>query len=533
MSSHPLQEHGSRWALPAFIVLQVLVMLVAISGESFWIDEFWSAHFAGLPTFGDWVDLVSIPSGSQTPLHFLHMFLWGRVFELSEWALRMANLPLFVLGQVCLYLALRPYPRAFSALLLTISALHPVVWQYADEARQYMLMYTGSEMILAYLLHLHGQREAWGRGRQTVSPGFTAVFIAGGLLLFGASLLGAFWVLSAGLYTAYLHHRHYDWRYLTRGITGAGLLFFLVCTAGLSAYYLQSILQGAGGSRLATTTPASLAFAGYELLGLSGLGPGRNDLRDDGIRALKPYASVLAVAAGLLLAAAALGLRSARQRFGGWHWAVVVALVVFPVAVVVLSGFLMHWRVVGRHLLGTLPVVNLVLALGLYSLWAVPGRAAKLRRALAVSVVLVLAVSALSLRFAERHRKDDYHSAADLAKAALAQGERVWWAADFVGAVFYRVPGSFDYMGELTGDHRPPACQDLPGAQAVANLPPDCLAGLSPPDLVLLTKPETFDRTGAIAAVLATGGYTLVQALPAFEVWRLPPSQTAPPAATQ
>jgi hypothetical protein len=348
-------------------------------------------------------------------------------------------------------------------------------------------------------------------------------------MLFGASLLGAFWVLSASVYAAYLHHGHYDWRYLMRGITAAGLLFFLVCTAGLSAYYLQSILQGAGGSRLATTTPASLAFAGYELLGLSGLGPGRNELRDDGIGALKPHAVTLAAAAGLLLAAAALGVRAARQRFDGWHWAVVVGLVLFPVAVVVLSGFLMHWRVVGRHLLATLPVVNLVLALGLYSLWTAAGRRAALRRAMVLAVLLTLAASALSLRFSDRHRKDDYHSAADLAKAALLQGQRVWWAADFVGAVFYRVPGDFDYLGELTGDHRTPNCQDLPGAQAVANFFPDCLAGLSLPDLVLLSKPETFDRHGAVAAVLATPGYVKVQDLPAIEVWRAVPGRMTPP----
>jgi hypothetical protein len=527
-TNHDTLPTGAR-ALALFALSQVAVMLVAISGESLWIDEFWTEHFASLPSLQALVDLIMVPSGSQTPLHFLHFFLWGRVFYLGEWTLRLANLPLFLVGQVSLYLALRPYPRTWAWLVLTLGALHPMVWQYADEARPYMMMIAGSQMILAYLLHLHARLDDGLPAGRPVSLGFTAMFVAGGILLFGASLLGAFWVFSAAVYAGYLHHRSLGWRYLTRGLTPGLLLLFLASTAVLSVYYVNSILNGAGGSRVSSSSPATMAFSAYELLGLSGLGPSRHDLRDGGVAALKAYAPVLAVALVLLLVALGRGVREARARLARADWLLVVGLAVFPVAVVLLSGFAMQWRVLGRHLLATLPLLNLVLALGLFMLWSGRGRGRSARRLLVAGVLLALLASSVSQRFAERHRKDDYRTAAQRALTSLAQGQQVWWGADFIGAVYYRVPGTFDVMGELTGDHQPPSCADLPGAQAVANLSVDCLQGLSRPDLVVLARPETFDRFGAITAYLTAGGYTKVEELPAIDIWRsASPPATAP-----
>jgi hypothetical protein len=182
-----------------------------------------------------------------------------------------------------------------------------------------------------------------------------------------------------------------------------------------------------------------------------------------------------------------------------------------------------------QHLLATLPLLNLVLALGLFMLWSGGGRGRSARRVVVAGVLLALLASSVSQRFAERHRKDDYRTAAQRALTSLAQGQQVWWGADFIGAVYYRVPGTFDVMGELTGDHQPPSCADLPGAQAVANLSVDCLQGLSRPDLVVLARPETFDRFGAITAYLTAGGYTKVEELPAIDIWRsASPPATAP-----
>ena len=515
-ASEPRFSPDTRQLL-GFALLQVLVMLLAISGESLWIDEFWTAHFAAIGSFKAFFDLLLVPSGSQTPLHFLHFYLWGQLEPASEYLFRLANLPLFVAGQLAVFWALRGYPKTWAWLYLALSALHPMVWQYANEARPYILMLAGAQLILAYLLRLHGN-SAKGLPAE---PLFLFFFVLGGILLLGASLLGAFWVLAAGIHVLVHHGRKGTWREVLRGPNPWLLAVLLAASAVLSSYYLSSLLQGAGASRLASSTPATVLFAGYELLGLAGLGPGRLELRSLGPAALLPHAAPLLLGGGVLLWILLRGLTDAHQRLGGRELLWLGALGLFPVFVVLLSGFVMHWRVLGRHLMASLPLLNLVLALGLASLWRGQPAAGRMQRGLlALAGLLALVVSSAALRWAPQHSKDDYRSAAAVAQAAVAQNQRVWWAAGVIGAHYYGLPGEFNVQGELTSVHTPLACRDLPGVQSVANASLACLRAMSAPDLVVLSKPETFDTRGDIVAYLQAERYAVVQHLPAFTIWR-------------
>jgi uncharacterized membrane protein len=311
------------------------------------------------------------------------------------------------------------------------------------------------------------------------------------------------------------------------------LMVFVIVISLLCVYYISSLLQGAGGSRVSTTTPATLAFAAYELLGLSGIGPGRHELRDMGLAALRPHAPGLLLAAALIGLMLVCGAREALKRLGARDLAIAVALALLPVLIVVLSGFVMGWRVLGRHLFATIPVINLLFALGLVRLWDAPaGRSRWLGRLAAAACLGALAVSALSMRFAPQHAKDDYKLAATIAKDALARGQRVWWAADYLGAHYYRLPGNFDYRGELTGMHSPPFCTDQPGIQATANLSAECLQTLSPPDIVIFSRPETFDLSGDMRRYLQAGNYVKVQEMPAIAIWQPAPVTTPTPPPT-
>lgn len=502
-------------ALALFVLLQIGVMLVAISGESLWIDEFWTAHFATLGSLKDFYELLIVPSGSQTPLHFLHFYLWGQLGTTGEFLFRLANLPLFVLGQWAVFWALRDQNRPWAWAFLVLSALHPMVWQYANEARPYMMMLAGAQMILAYLLRLHVQRAPG----QPTEPLFMALFVLGGILLFGASMLGAFWVLAAGVHVLVHHLRKSTWRELLQGSNPLLVATLLLATGVLTAYYLSSLIKGAGASRLASSSLSTVLFAAYELLGLGGIGPSRLALRSQGMAALAPYLPALAVASGVLLALLACGLQAARKQLGSGQLLWLLALGLFPVLVVLSSGFVMHWRVLGRHLIAALPLLNLLLALGMTVLWQRQTQQGP-ARALVVLGLLALLYSSFSQRFAPEHRKDDYRSAAALAQAALAQGQRVWWAAGVIGAHYYRLPGEWDVMAELTSQHSPLPCSDRPGVQVVINASSACLAAMSSPDLVFLSKPETFDTRGELGAFLKAGAYTVQQELPAFTVWR-------------
>ena len=515
---------SGRWWTVLFALSQIAVMLLAISNESLWIDEFWTAHFGAMASFKAFYDLLLVPNGSQTPLHFLHFYLWGLWNPPGEFLFRLANLPLFVLGQLALFWALRDYPGKFAVLFLALSALHPMVWQYANDARPYTMLVAGSQMMLAYLLHLH----ASSAGGRPGEPFFLMLFVLGGILLFGASLLGAFWVFAACLYVLVHHLRKSTWRELLQGVNLLLLGLFLAAIAVLAVYYLNSLLKGAGGSRVSSSSPSTVLFAAYEMLGLAGIGPGRLELRSAGLAALVPYAIGLLAAGSVMIVVLALGLNAARTRLGSRELMLMGALGLLPVVIVIYSGFAMHWRVLGRHLIAALPLLNLVLALGLAGLLQADGRRGQgLRWMLAGSALLILVYSSFSLRFAPQHRKDDYRAAAALAQGAIAQGQRVWWAADVIGARYYGLPGEFDVMGELTGQHKPLACSDLPGVQPIANASMPCLLTLTAPDLVILSKAETFDIAGDVTQYLRDGKFAKAQELPAFTIWR--PSGRATP----
>jgi hypothetical protein len=505
--------------LGLFALTQVAVMLLAISNESLWIDEFWTAHFAAMPSFKAFYELLIVPSGSQTPLHFFHFYLWGLLHPSGEFFFRLANLPLFVAGQLAVFWALRDYPRKFSYGLLALSALHPMVWQYANEARPYIMMFAGAQMILAYLLRLHAPN---AQGRH-VEPLFLLSFVLGGILLFGASMLGMFWVFAACMYALLRHLRQSTWRGLLQGPNPLLLALFLVAVAVLTAFYLNSLLHGAGASRISSSTPSTVAFAIYEVLGLSGIGPSRLELRDLGPAALAPYAVGLVAAVGILCLVFIAGLKEARQRLGAPELVLIVAFGLFPVVVVLFSGFAMHWRVLGRHLMAELPLLNLVLALGLVRLLHTDGRRGqRVRGLLAISCLLFFVCSSLSQRFAPRHRKDDYRAAAAVAQQAFAQGQRVWWAAGVIGARYYGLPGEFDVMSELIVAEKPEVCRDVPGVLQIANASTQCLSTLGAPEVVILSKPETFDIKGDIVGYLKAHRFEVVQSLPAFTVWRRP-----------
>jgi len=508
---------ASRWRLGTLVLMSAGMMLIAVGNDSFWIDEFWNAYFASLESVGSLYRALREPYGSQTPLHFVYGYWWAQLAPASEFGLRLSNLPLFVLGQASLFWGLRGHAKPTAYAMLLVSALHPMVWQYANEFRPYIMMYAGSEMLLAYMLHMACAHQ---NNRAPDALGLP-IFAVGGVLLFGASLLGVFWVAAACAYVVYRRggfapparpNAHFAWVCL-----GA----FMAATGVLAAYYINSLLAGAGGSRLSGPSLSSMLFVLYEMLGLSGIGPGRLDLRDGGAAALRPHAAGLIAASALVLLTLGAGLREARAVLGtralGW----MLALGAFPIAVVVAAGYAMHWRFLGRHMIASLPLLNLLFALGLSRFWrGRPKRFSFVKWLIPAMFLVAFAASALNFRLADRHRKEDYQSASRIAKYEVAAGKRVWWVADVLGARYYGLPGEFDYMGELTNKHKPYECVDRPGVQAVGEASAECLTQLAAPDVVILSRPETFDRSGAITAYLQAGRFVKGQDLAAFTVWR-------------
>jgi hypothetical protein len=119
--------------------------------------------------------------------------------------------------------------------------------------------------------------------------------------------------------------------------------------------------------------------------------------------------------------------------------------------------------------------------------------------------VLLWLVSSLEIRFAARHRRDDYRDAAQAAHTALAGGERVWWVAAGYAAEYYGIALPTDPKAGTVVAPLYLATHDL--------------ASLPPPNVVILSKPWLFDRTGVMATYLQVHHYRLSETLPAFTVW--------------
>ena len=506
-----------------FILIQIAVMLMAISNQSLWFDELYSADFHLIGNRKDMLgELWSNPQFATVTLHYLYYYFWEILFKPDEMGLRMANLPLFVLGQLSLFWALRAYPKRFALILLAVSTLHPMVWEYANEARQYMMMYAGSTMILAYLLHIHKIKSR----EEGVSHLFSVIFVSGCILLFGASMLGGFWVFVAIAYVAYFHYLHLDFAYLKQRINIVLMGILLIFIPLSSFMVLRGMHHGATTSLISNTTFVTLLYDAYELTGLSGIGPGRLALRSAGITALSSYWGWLLLAGAIVTATLMKGLQNTIQIFGRKEVAIAVVAALLPLAIVTFSGFTMHWRVLGRHLLPAIPYLNIFFAFGLTKLFEKnnthSGISGKL---LGVSFLILLIYSSLSMRFADRHSKDDYRNAAIVAKQDLAQNKQVWWGADSLGANYYGLPVALDGKAIFNAELKPATCVSAgSGLQVIPGLSEDCLKNLPVPDVVILSnRLEVFDSKGDIISYLKTHGFVQELSLQAFTIWRSMP----------
>ena len=475
------------WLVP--FVLAFGLGAVAISTQSFWPDEAVTGIIAMQPTPGAWWHAMRFSPGSeqQMPIYMAYLWLWEKLWGGSEWLLRASNLPWVALGLLAV-----PRRQPLFKLLLLAS---PFGWYYLNEARPYVLQIYAGLLLLAsgWRLQLAGGRE---------EKIFTAMFAASLVLLAGSSLLGMIWA-GAFLASAILFFgREKSWRLFRENRTV--VLVTALLLAALAVYYLWTVARGTRATP-GETGAGNTAFIGYELLGFTGLGPGRADIRAHGLRAFLPFAPVLLLYA---VAAAAVLWAGAKK-----YWPIIPrrvalgVLLAFGAAAIFLlaAGMGKHFSVLGRHCAPLVPLFVLWFAAGAGALWA---RGITGRGVVVIFIILQFG-SALSLRFGERHTKEDYRAAATHARDALARGERVWWCADMNGGAFYGVPLS------------PPGNLPAPNQAWVASGFPEMILTNQPlPDLVILSRPENYDPLGFVRALMTRQHYHSVESPRLFTLWR-------------
>lgn len=487
----PLSRDVMLWLTMA---ATLLAFCMAISGQSYWIDEANTAWRAAEPHFGQLVARMVSDTGSdaQMPLFLAAIWAWEKVAGHGEIALRAMNLLWLVPG---LYIFANGRVDRF-----LVAGTSAFLWCYLDEARPYGMQIGASLMVFGLLERAVVAACTPGGGDLLLRPHHLLLLALGLVALAGSSLLGAIWA-AAAVTAAAIAMPWRGHRLAASYLAGPAVLLVLVL-APLGLYYLWTVFAGAGGTKVAVTDARNLVFSAYELLGFAGLGPGRMDLRAAGAAAFAPHVIALA-SYGVLVGAVTLAgtIHLARNVAPRTLAACAIALAA-ATALILFAGYLMHWRVVGRHLAPALAAVLAVQAAGVTRLWPRP-----VGKLLVLGFLAMALASAASIRFAPRHAKDDYRSAAAVARSALTEGERVWWSADALGALVYDTP-----LG-----------QGCAGALYVFEPQPGFASALQAPTLVVTSKPDIYDPGGVLAAFLSDQHFRVTETFQAFQIWRRTP----------
>jgi hypothetical protein len=220
-------------------------------------------------------------------------------------------------------------------------------------------------------------------------------------------------------------------------------LGIIILASPVFVHYAMSFLRGASPAAMGHKF-ANFLFAFYEIGGVSGLGPGRFDLRTAGVEALRPYMVPVALALVPIALTLAAGVRFL-WRDNRKALLTLAAAAALPVLILYALGEVKQWRVVGRHVIPLIGTFAVLTAIGLCTLWNGdwPAKLKWVARAVGVACLLVLIGSAVLLSRADRHGRDDFKAAAAFAHEELSLGKRVWWAADANGAAYYGLDLAF------------------------------------------------------------------------------------------
>jgi uncharacterized membrane protein len=474
-----------------------LALILVVSRQSLWIDEAGTANCVNYGSLREWWRVLSAGGGSnlQSPFFMFYLWCWARIAGDGEWAFRAAGLIWLVPGLVAMASGFRRRAERMAVMLAAVTSAF--VWYYAGEARPYAMQLGVSCLVFA-ALHRLG-REELGERRQSR---WLSVFLFGFVMLCGINLIGVIWSLGALAAAFILIPRR---RLLELWKTGwRRLVFTVLLLVALGLYYAWTLSVGARATALGATTWKTVAFIFYEQLGLTGLGPGRIEMREAGIQTLRPYLLPLAGYFLLLTVLVANGIRQAARLETARRMGALALAVALPALLLLGVGFATHFRVLGRHFAPLMPMWFGLLGMGMAALW---GRANRMGRAVLAAYLLLSLVSCLSIRLAVRHERDDYRDAAQYAGEALRQNQVVWWNADAEGARYYRL------LLDTTGEERNKAI-------LIVNPQAASLAGLKKPGIVIASKPDIFDNASALAEYLARNHYRASVNLPAFTIWR-------------
>lgn len=476
-----MNRFQARPIIATFLLLAVSVSigLCFINNQSFWIDEGNAIFEAVMPTPKQMLDLAKLLRGSeiQMPLFMTSLWGWEKIVGHSEYLLRLINLPFLVIT----VFALRRMP--FWPLVCLTS---PFVLYYVGELRPYMFQIAGAAVGFATLWRI-AQTEGKDKTEGLHALLGACVFLA------AVSLTAGVW--SVGLMMGALVMRP-DWLQKKRFWLKAAAWLPLALLVG--GYHVYMLAEGHRGTVARGGGLLSMGFGFYELIGMMGMGPARDEIRDSSVTKLLigyPWLSLYAV---LFAVAWLAGIRA-------WLWdkpiRVWLGLAVaagIPMAVLACVSVIANFSVLGRHMSPLIPW--LLVPVGWFFRESLRK---KVWLAVALPVMAGAVISAVILRTAERHKRDDYRQATALVVEDLKKGRTVQWNADMNTPRFYV--------------YREGGMAMVNAIQIMQSERPETLLMV---DVVYINRPDLYFPKKNHAEMLTAKGFILEKELKGFEIWR-------------
>jgi len=467
-----LKRDGHSFILS--IIIGLISCLVFINGESFWIDEGNSMKKATQGSFQLFYITLFNEGGSdsQMPGYMAYIWLWNKLFGNGEYIMRLSNVPWVILMACFLRGKLG---------LITLLVFSPFTVYYLNELRPYAV-----QIALGIMLYM-----CLKKGGKNSSKCHW-LFSLGVVLMCSTSLLGVVWAFTAILIFLTSSDSKKDfYSYVVPLCVFSPLLLLL------GYYYYLTLSVGHQAATLGGNPLLSFGQAGYELIGLSGVGPGRAELRE-GLGILITYAIpiglmlmciTLPIVLGFKKTISTLNSRLSKATF----LSIVVTFLLFT-ALIVLKDF----RLLGRHLA---PIAGLVIFL-YYSLFV--NLSEKFGKKIQIIVISLavgsMLVSSLSLRFADRHRKDDYRGAAGIVGEWISSGQsHVYWFADRNTGEYYNINLS------------DPNVEHVGSFNEKIHIPNQ--------GLIVISKEDIYDSKGYLSNWLESSDFRLSHTLKSFKVY--------------
>ncbi len=374
---------------------------------------------AAQSNFADvWTSVTSI-GGSDTQmacyLYLLHIWIKLTGAD-AEMTLRLFN----VIWVLLAAFFLRKEPKILFVLLIS-----PFFIYYANELRPYIMQIAASCGISMFLYKISsGEKLSYNRG-------FALLF-----LLCTTSLTSVVWALGFLMAWIILEGRKF-W--------SKKILMPLVCWSfpfiTLGSYYLYTLLLGARAACIKSNAIVNIGASIYELLGVTGLGPSRSELRlCTQLSDIIGRCDLLTALVGALVVGAVLvcGVYIWRKQASDRMLPAIIVLFLVPAAVFVYSSSIMSFRFSGRHFAPVLPLVCISIAQGLK--WC---KNSPFQSILSTLFVCLWLTSCAFVRFDETHAREDYRGAIEYCERRKVRGDDVILLCNQAGKVYY---GWQDYV---------------------------------------------------------------------------------------